>query len=1023
MVDLEMFERTEDTPSRKTKIICTMGPSCWDVDKLVELIDAGMNIARLNFSHGDHEGHGACVKRIREAAAKRPDKPVAILLDTKGPEIRTGFFASGDKITLTKGQDLKLVTDYSFKGDSSCIAVSYPQMPQTVKPGGMILCADGSLVLKVKSIGPDFVVTEVMNGCSIGERKNCNLPGVKVDLPVLQEKDKNDLVNFGIPNDVDFVAASFVQCREDIDLIRATLGEAGKRIQIISKIENEEGLKNFDDILRAGDGIMVARGDLGMEIPPEKVFLAQKCMIAKCNIMGKPVVTATQMLESMTSAPRPTRAEAGDVANAVLDGTDCVMLSGETAGGAFPIEACTIMRRIAEEAEKGLCYTTVLNRTRDEALATAGCVIPVEATCSSACKAAHDLKSPLIVCITQTGFAATMIAKYRPQAIILAISKDSQTVRQLRSIRGVQSRLATGDDVDAMLKDAFAYAKEKGLVSSGDPCVTVHGANNKNPFARNATSVMKVFWLDKESPGNVNANSLNEIAYGQCPLRLPKNMGDLELFERTEDTMKRKCKIICTMGPSCWDVDKLVQLIDAGMNICRLNFSHGDHEGHGACVKRIREAAKQRPDKPVAILLDTKGPEIRTGFFASGDKIKLTKGQDLKLVTDYSFKGDNTCIAVSYPKMPQTVKAGGMILCADGSLVLKVKSIGADFVMTEVCNDCSIGERKNCNLPGVKVDLPVLQEKDKNDLLNFGIPQDVDYVAASFVQCKEDVQMIREVLGEAGKNIKIISKIENEEALKNFDEIAEATDGVMVARGDLGMEIPPEKVFLAQKCMIAKCNLAGKPVVTATQMLESMTKAPRPTRAEAGDVANAVLDGTDCVMLSGETAGGDFPLEAVSVMRRIVQEAELSLDYPTMYSMICAEVHASEKFARGAVSQSEAIASAVVKTAADVGSPLIVSIFDAGVSARHLAKYRPQATILAVTPKPERARKLYCLRGVVTMIADTSGDQDVVMQNAIAYASKLGLVSSGDNVVGVCDQKEPGLSDSNSKLVKLVIAA
>merc|ERR1719329_825130 len=314
------------------------------------------------------------------------------------------------------------------------------------------------------------------------------------------------------------------------------------------------------------------------------------------------------------------------------------------------------------------------------------------------------------------------------------------------------------------------------------------------------------------------------------------------------------------MGPSCWDVDMLVQLIDCGMNVARLNFSHGDHEAHGTTV---------------AILLDTKGPEIRTGFFREdvGKSIDLKQGEELRVTTDYSFKGDSTCIAVSYDKLCSSVKQGSVILCADGSLSLKVKSVGDDHVITEVMNSCKIGERKNCNLPGVKVDLPVLQEKDINDIQNFGIVQGVDFVAASFVQSAADVQFIRETLGMRGRNIRIISKIENEEGLKNFDEICRASDGIMVARGDLGMEIPPEKVFLAQKVMIAKCNLHGKPVVTATQMLESMCKLPRPTRAEASDVANSVLDGTDCVMLSGETAGGSFPREAVTIMRRICEEA------------------------------------------------------------------------------------------------------------------------------------------------------
>ena len=359
-------EVESDSYHRKCKIICTMGPACWEMENLVKMIDAGMNVARLNFSHGDHEGHGATVKRIREAAAMRPEKPVAILLDTKGPEIRTGFFRAdvGKNIELTQGQVLKLVIDYDFKGDSTCFAVSYKQLCTSVKPGNLILCADGSLTLEVKSVGDDHVMTEVKNSCKLGERKNCNLPGVKVELPVLQEKDIDDLVNFGIPQGVDFVAASFVQSAQDVKTIRETLGEAGKSIKIISKIENEEGLKHFHDICEESDGIMVARGDLGMEIPPEKVFLAQKMMIGICNQKGKPVVTATQMLESMINMPRPTRAEASDVANAVLDGTDCVMLSGETANGAFPVNAVTIMRNICMKAESSLDYNAVFMNTR-----------------------------------------------------------------------------------------------------------------------------------------------------------------------------------------------------------------------------------------------------------------------------------------------------------------------------------------------------------------------------------------------------------------------------------------------------------------------------------------------------------------------------------------------------------------------------------------------------------------------------------------------------------------------------------
>jgi pyruvate kinase len=461
---------------------------------LVKLIDAGMNVARLNFSHGDHEVHGATVARIRDAAKQRPEKPVAILLDTKGPEIRTGFFREdvGGKIELVAGQELKLVTDYEFKGDSTCFAVSYPGLCTSVKPGNTILCADGSLSLKVKAVAEDHVITEVLNSCKLGERKNCNLPGVKVNLPVLQDKDKKDLLQFGIPQGVDFVAASFVQNADDVKLIRSTLGLRGRAIKIISKIENEEGLKNFDEIVAASDGIMVARGDLGMEIPPEKVFLAQKMMIAKCNLAGKPVITATQMLESMVTMPRPTRAEASDVANAVLDGTDCVMLSGETAAGSFPVNAVSIMRRICEEAESVLDHNGLYLNIRMGMLKL-GPMSSAESICSSAVKSTVDSNCPLIIALTETGSTALSIAKYKPKATILAITASETTVRQLLVIRGVVPMLtASFVGTDSVIQKALTRAKSEGMVQSGDTVVAVHGQREECPGHTNLMKMVVV---------------------------------------------------------------------------------------------------------------------------------------------------------------------------------------------------------------------------------------------------------------------------------------------------------------------------------------------------------------------------------------------------------------------------------------------------------------------------------------------------------------------------------------------------
>jgi pyruvate kinase len=419
------------------------------------------------------------------------------LLDTKGPEIRSGFFREecGGKVELKAGQDLKLVTDYVYRGDSTCIACTYDTLPTSVKPGNQILMADGTVVLEVKECNATegYVMCKVLNNATIGERKNMNLPGVMVDLPVLGEKDKDDILNFGIPNGVDYIAASFVQSGSDVEKIRALLGDEGRHIKIISKIENEAGLANFDEILKMSDGIMVARGDLGMEIPTEKVFLAQKTMIGKCNLAGKLVITATQMLESMTGNPRPTRAEASDVANAVLDGTDVVMLSGETAGGAFPLNAVSTMRRICETAETAISYPHLIEAINANTLAEFGRINGREMVCASAVQAALECSSSLIIVLTDSGDAPRLLAKYRPSVPILAVCVSGQTLPQLSLLRGVipvdgiswRFLFSNPDGMENILKFGLEKAAEMGLVAVGDRVVVVDGvlANEADPNA------------------------------------------------------------------------------------------------------------------------------------------------------------------------------------------------------------------------------------------------------------------------------------------------------------------------------------------------------------------------------------------------------------------------------------------------------------------------------------------------------------------------------------------------------------
>nr|AIT69980.1 pyruvate kinase [Undaria pinnatifida] len=481
-----------DESRRKCKIICTIGPACWSVETLGALVDAGMNVARLNFSHGDHEGHAATLQRLRQALSTRRGRHVAVMLDTKGPEIRTGFLVDKKSATLTRGQELELTTDYEFLGDNTKIACSYKSLPTSVSKGSRILVADGSLVLTVKECKETSVITEVMNNCTLGERKNMNLPGAIVDLPTLTEKDIDDLQNFGLVHGVDYIAASFVRKPEDIDTIRMVLGEEGAHIKIIAKIENQEGIRNYDEILLKTDAIMVARGDMGMEIPPEKVFLAQKYMIRRANIAGKPVVTATQMLESMITNPRPTRAECTDVANAVLDGTDCVMLSGETANGQYPVAAVTMMSRTCCEAECALNYDNLYQAMRNTVMREIDTMEPAESVASSAVKTAIDLDASMVVVLTETGTTARLLAKYRPDMPILAFTAAADSARQMNGyLRNVHTQvIGSMIGTDSIVFRAVDIGKQRGWVKPGDKVVVIHGMKEATSGSTNSMRVI-----------------------------------------------------------------------------------------------------------------------------------------------------------------------------------------------------------------------------------------------------------------------------------------------------------------------------------------------------------------------------------------------------------------------------------------------------------------------------------------------------------------------------------------------------
>lgn len=453
--------------------------------------------------------------------------------------------------------------------------------------------------------------------------------------------------------------------------------------------------------------------------------------------------------------------------------------------------------------------------------------------------------------------------------------------------------------------------------------------------------------------------------------------------------MLRKTKIVCTIGPASESVEKLTQLINAGMNVARLNFSHGNFEEHGQRIINIREASKQA-GKTVAILLDTKGPEIRTHNMKNGS-IELLAGESV-IVSMTEVEGTPEKFSVTYPGLIEDVQVGTRILLDDGLIGLEITKIDRDSheIHTKILNSGTLKNKKGCNIPGVSVKLPGITEKDKQDIL-FGIGKDIDFIAASFVRRAKDVLEIRQLLEENhATHINIIPKIENQEGVNYIDEILEVSDGLMVARGDLGVEIPAEDVPLVQKLLIKKCNAIGKPVITATQMLDSMQRNPRPTRAEASDVANAIFDGTDAIMLSGETAAGLYPVEAVQTMHNIASKAETALDHKEILSSRSKDTENN---------LTDAIGQSVAHTALNLDVNAIITPTESGHTARMISKYRPKAPIVAVTADASVNRRLSLVWGVYPQPGREATTTDEMLDFAVEESLNSGIVKRGDLVV------------------------
>ena len=454
---------------RKTKIICTIGPASESEENLRELMLAGMNVARFNFSHGSHKEQLVKYNRVLKVR-KELGLPVATLLDTKGPEIRLRDFEGG-KVELVSGQQFVLTTE-EIMGTAERATISYKNLKNDINVGTTILIDDGLIEMTVEEIKGEDIVCKVINGGFVSNHKGVNVPGAILSMPYISEVDLADIV-FGVEHGFDFIAASFVRTREDIQEVRKIVEDRGSKIKIIAKIENMQGIQNLEEIINVADGIMVARGDMGVEIPLEEVPILQKKMIKMAVAQGKHVITATQMLESMIKNPRPTRAEATDIANAIYDGTTAIMLSGESAAGLYPVEAVKTMSRIAERAEQDIDYRGRMQRVKEDRQETPDITTAISyATCS----VASDLKAAAIITVTMSGFTANMIARYKPGCQIIGCTLDEKVYRQLNLLWGVKPVMIQKErTTDALFEEAVFKAKQAGLVKTGDTVVITAG--------------------------------------------------------------------------------------------------------------------------------------------------------------------------------------------------------------------------------------------------------------------------------------------------------------------------------------------------------------------------------------------------------------------------------------------------------------------------------------------------------------------------------------------------------------------
>jgi len=695
-----------------------------------------------------------------------------------------------------------------------------------------------------------------------------------------------------------------------------------------------------------------------------------------------------------------------DVANAVFDGVDAVMLSGETANGIAPSNAVATMARIARCAELGVNHSQATDFIRDFTPKPVG---TVEAFVSTAAKNVVDAKPGMVVVFSEGGKTARLVAKYRPAVPVLLVTSGAVLARSMAGTYGIYPMVLDAapqsiDEIPGLVDKAMEYAVAKGLCMPGKEVLVLQSSANiaEDKRGEGVVGPEREMYF-RVAPGELDEDSLGMLAMGAEDERITTKTLSMRSTKISlpnlvkDNTIARKTKIACAIGPKCWSEEGIASLLDNGMDIARFSFQGISLEDNVLALETLRKVAEEK-GRDVTVVMDVTGPKVMVTATRGGEAIALVNGQQVFLVASgdgafesFSDEGGATKIGVDYAGLAGACAVGQRVKLDDGGVVLRVDKVEGSEVECTVVQGTKVKGGMMVWLAATMLPgLTLLGPTDKSEILEFGIKQQVDMIAVSYVGSAEDVGELRKfLLINDAPDIKIISKIETVQGLIAHEAIIEASDGIIVARGDLGFALTPEKVALAQKMLITKCNVANKFVMVAKQMLESMISNPLPTRAEMTDVANAVLDGADVVMLSGETAAGDFPGKCVATMSAICRNAELATNFYSFFAFMRDMSHKP-------FGATECAATSVCKSAIDTKAGLIVVMSDTGKFARMCSKYRPPVPIVAMTTKKTTATALACQFGVVTKRVEAFPDNVVdAIRDSVAFAEERGLYVGG----------------------------